>query len=127
MNKDLRYITNMIDFGSRALETFSKAGNDVDKLENDYDLYNSVLMSLVQIGENANLVSEVLKEKTEYLNWRKHIKNRNFYVHVYGAINNRRWNDYLQREVPQLLDSLSQLKANLNKKQNDYLWFDYQG
>ena len=50
MNKDLRYITNMIDFGSRALETFSKAGNDVDKLENDYDLYNSVLMSLVQIG-----------------------------------------------------------------------------
>lgn len=111
----------MIDFGSRALETFSKAGNDVDKLENDYDLYNSVLMSLVQIGENANLVSEVLKEKTEYLNWRKHIKNRNFYVHVYGAINNRRLNDYLQREVPQLLDSLSQLKANLNKKQNDYL------
>ena len=78
-------------------------------------------MSLVQLGENANLVSEALKEKTDELNWRKHIKNRNFYVHVYGAINNRRLNDYLQREVPQLLDSLSQLKANLNEKEHDHL------
>lgn len=115
MNKDLRYISNMIDFANRALETFSKVGNNVDKLESDYDLYNSVLMSLVQLGENANLVSEELKEKSSDINWRKHIKNRNFYVHVYGAINNRRLNDYLQREVPQLLDTLYRLKSTYRR------------
>ena len=76
--KDLRYVKNMIHFGEKALETYSKVNNDVDALEDNYDLYNSVLMSLVQLGENANLLSTNFKEKYSDTNWRKHIKNRNF-------------------------------------------------
>jgi uncharacterized protein with HEPN domain len=105
----------MIYFAENALKTYAKSGNDVDELEADYDLYNSVLMSLVQVGENANLVSETLKEETQDIDWRKHIKNRNFYVHVYGAVNLRRLEQYLNQDVPVLIKRLYAVK---NKRKN---------
>lgn len=112
--KDLRYVKNIIHFGEKALETYSKVNNDVDALEDHYDLYNSVLMSLVQLGENANLLSANFKEKYSEVNWRKHIKNRNFYVHVYGAVNNRRLAEYLKKDIPYLIEYLYQVKRSIN-------------
>ncbi|MEY8457561.1 HepT-like ribonuclease domain-containing protein [Lactococcus ileimucosae] len=110
VEKDLRYVKNIINFGEKALKTYSRVNNDVEYLEDDYDLYNSVLMSLVQLGENANLLSDKFKEEHSEVNWRKHIKNRNFYVHVYGAVNNRRLAEYLQKDIPQLIEYLYGLK-----------------
>ena len=110
VEKDLRYVKNIIDFGEKALKTYSRVNNDVEYLEDDYDLYNSVLMSLVQLGENANLLSDKFKEEHSEVNWRKHIKNRNFYVHVYGVVNNRRLAEYLQKDIPQLIEYLYGLR-----------------
>jgi uncharacterized protein with HEPN domain len=103
----------MIEFGERAIETFGKVNQDVGKLEDNYDLYNSVLMSLVQLGENANLISEELKEKYPAINWNKHRRNRNFYVHVYGAVNTRRLGDYLKKDIPILIDDLRNIEQKI--------------
>lgn len=113
MRKDSRYIRNMIEFGEKALETFAKVNDNVEKLEENYDLYNSVLMSLVQLGENANLVSEELKEGYQDINWNKHRRNRNFYVHVYGAVNTRRLGEYLNKDVPELLNNLKVIERKM--------------
>ncbi|MCA2390550.1 HepT-like ribonuclease domain-containing protein [Lactococcus sp. NH2-7C] len=115
MRKDSRYIRNMIEFGERALETFAKVNDNVEKLEENYDLYNSVLMSLVQLGENVNLVGEEIKEKYQGINWNKHRRNRNrnFYVHVYGAVNIRRLGEYLHKDVPELVENLKMIERKV--------------
>lgn len=107
MQKKLRYISKMIGFGEEALDIFLKVGNDVNKLEEDLFLYNLVVEKLAQLSKNANLVSKKLKEEGSDINWEKHIEISDLYVK--GAINNRMLNDYLQKEVPELLNCLYQL------------------
>lgn len=110
MNKDMRYITNMIDFSRRALETFSKVDNDWRRLEKDYDLYNSVLMSLVQLGESANHISSEMKEKYSEVDWNRHRKSRNFYVHVYDGVDPERLSYYLLKTIPRLIEQLQYIQ-----------------
>lgn len=68
--------------------TIARFGDDLAVFCNDSDYQNSVCMSLFQIGEVSNALSDEFKEATEReMEWHKIRGIRNVFAHDYGSVN----------------------------------------
>ena len=86
MDKDATIIKHMIEHIKNALNAQKRFGADYNIFISDRDYFNSVCMSLLQIGELANhLTDEFIAIHTD-IPWRNIIGLRNVVVHGYGQI-----------------------------------------
>ena len=86
MDKDIRIIKQIIEHIENALKTQKRFGGDYSVFVSDKDYFNSVCMSLLQIGELANHLTEEFTAVQTDIPWRNIIGLRNVVVHGYGQL-----------------------------------------
>jgi uncharacterized protein with HEPN domain len=75
---------------------------DVARFSIDADYFNSVCMSLLQIGELANHLTSDFQETHRDIPWRNIIGLRNIVVHGYGQLDKAAVWATLQDDIPPL-------------------------
>jgi uncharacterized protein with HEPN domain len=86
MDKNISIITHIIKHIENVLSSQKRFGNDYKVFISDRDYFNSVCMSLLQIGELANhLTAEFISGHSD-IPWESIIGLRNVVVHGYGQL-----------------------------------------
>ena len=83
-DKDLAYLRRMLDFSRRIQRRVSNTTEET--FLSDENLQDMVLYAIGQVGENANAVSDDIKEVHPDLLWNAIIGIRNRVFHSYGDI-----------------------------------------
>jgi len=86
MDKNIRIINHIIEHIENILNTQNRFGNDQSVFASDKDYFNSVCMSLLQIGELANHLKTEFKSVHANIPWKNIIGLRNVVVHGYGQL-----------------------------------------
>lgn len=87
VKSDLDRLEEMLFHCKRALRTLERIHRDKQTFLDDYDMYNSISMSIFQIGEAANHLSADFKQQTESeLPWQDIVGMRNWIGHGYGDV-----------------------------------------
>lgn len=116
---DYQRLERIVEYCKQIDCTIERYGKDFATFEKDFDYYQSVSMSLMQIGELSIGVSPGFKELTKgNINWKLLRDSRNMFAHSYERMRTQFvWkaatNDMpvLQTECEHILDEL------LNEKQ----------
>ena len=84
MDKDISIIKHILEHIESIFKTQKRFGSDIAVFISDRDYFNSVCMSLLQIGElSHHLTSEFIKTHAD-IPWKNIIGLRNVVVHGYG-------------------------------------------
>jgi uncharacterized protein with HEPN domain len=86
MDKDINIIKHILEHIENILKSQKRFGSDISIFISDRDYFNSVCMSLLQIGElSRHLTSEFIKAHAD-IPWKNIIGLRNVVVHGYGQL-----------------------------------------
>jgi len=86
MDKDINIIKHILEHIENIFKSQKRFGGDISVFISDRDYFNSVCMSLLQIGElSHHLTSEFIKTHAD-IPWRNIIGLRNVVVHGYGQL-----------------------------------------
>ena len=86
MNRDTGIINHIIEHIENILNAQKRFGNEYAIFVSDTDYYNSVCMSLLQIGELAHHLTTEFKTAHADIPWKNIIGLRNVVVHGYGQL-----------------------------------------
>lgn len=112
-NRDLQRILHIKEYCCKINRAIQRFGNDVDIFKNDQDYYQSVTMSLFQIGELSNGLSEKFKEDTKNdIPWSSVRAVRNMFAHEYNKISAEMIWKSLQTDIPKLQQFCENIIAN---------------
>ena len=111
MNKDTGIIQHIIEHIENALNTKKRFGGDYKVFVSDKDYFNSVCMSLLQIGELArHLTAEFTATHTD-VPWRNIIGLRNVVVHGYGQLDTETVWVTLTDDMPELYQKCKAIES----------------
>lgn len=83
-NNELTILEHMHDYCLRVEESIARFGNSQETFLADFDFRNSVSMSIFQIGELANHLSEQYRDSTRHkISWQQVKGMRNLFAHDY--------------------------------------------
>lgn len=80
---------------------------DLEELNNNEILLDSMLFRMIQISENAKKLSERYKNKYKFMPWNALYGLRNRIVHDYGNVDLNVVYDTLKEDIPELLKIIS--------------------
>ena len=86
MDKNKDIIHHITDHIINIINARKRFGNDYNTFASDKDYFNSVCMSLLQIGELANHLTTEFKSAHTCIPWKNIIGLRNVVVHGYGQL-----------------------------------------
>ncbi|MCL2159219.1 MAG: DUF86 domain-containing protein [Oscillospiraceae bacterium] len=107
INKDYEHIKLMLDFARRVKRRIAEVSVD-QFLEND-DLQDMVLYAMGQIGENANAVSEAVRNIHHEVLWKPIIGIRNRVFHSYGDVDMSIVYETAVDHIPELIKELTKI------------------
>ncbi|WP_411043542.1 DUF86 domain-containing protein [Treponema sp. TIM-1] len=99
--KDKNILTHIVQHCETIFSSMKRFG-DFSAFSKDTDYFNSVCMSLLQIGELANHLSHEFRETHAGIPWRNIIGLRNVVVHGYGYLDSAAVWETLREDVPKL-------------------------
>ena len=102
MDKDIRIIKHIIEHIENVLVTQKRFGSDFGVFVSDKDYFNSVCMSLLQIGELAHHLTTEFTATHADIPWRNIIGLRNIVVHGYGQLDAETVWATLTDDIPEL-------------------------
>ena len=85
-HRDVFVIEAIIDFCDRIMDDLKEPGVTYEKFLEDIDLQDVSAFRILQIGENANNLSEGFKDKHSQIPWHQISGFRNIVAHEYGNI-----------------------------------------
>lgn len=89
-NKDLRILKSTLVYYEDIESALNRFGKDFEVFAHDRVFFHAVSMSVMQVGELANKLSEGFKEKNNtQVDWRRLRYIRNLFAHAYSNINIR--------------------------------------
>lgn len=77
---------------------------DIEELDKDEVLLDSMLFRMIQISENSRKLSDVYKEQNNNIPWNAMYGLRNRIVHDYGNVDLNIVFETLKNDIPELLD-----------------------
>lgn len=86
MDKNTVILNRILEHAENILKAQNRFGNEYSKFISDNDYFNSVCMSLLQIGELANHLTMEFKTAHADIPWKNIIGLRNTVVHGYGQL-----------------------------------------
>jgi len=116
MDKNLTIINHIIEHINNIINTQKRFGNNYDTFVSDKDYFNSVCMSLLQIGELANHLTTEFKSTHNSIPWKNITGLRNIVVHGYGQLDMETvWVTVIE-DIPELY---KQCKLIIDEAKND--------
>jgi len=110
---DLARLKHMKRYCEDVEITVNRFGNTLDVFSKDIDFYNSVSMSIMQIGELANGLSERFRESTrEQMPWGLIIGMRNHFAHGYATMDKSDIWETAEKDIPILLEFCAHVIKN---------------
>ena len=79
---------------------------DVDELNENEVLLDSMLFRMIQISENAKKLSDEYKQEKSYIPWNLLYGLRNRIVHDYGNVDLKIVYETLKNDIPELLEMI---------------------
>jgi uncharacterized protein with HEPN domain len=102
MDKDIGIITHIIEHIENVYNAQKRFGDDYKVFITDKDYFNSVCMSLLQIGELAHhLTTEFITAHAD-IPWKNIIGLRNVVVHGYGQLDTETIWSTITDDIPEL-------------------------
>ncbi|MDR0306610.1 MAG: DUF86 domain-containing protein [Chitinispirillales bacterium] len=98
--RNLSALEHIVKYCEEIEETHKKFGDKLETLKEDKDYFKSVTMSLFQIGELANHLSESFMNKYSDVPWKVIIGLRNIIAHGYGSLVYERVWDTSHEDAP---------------------------
>ena len=114
MDKNVRIITNIIEYIEIIFNTQKRFGNDFNVFVSDKDYFNSVCMSLLQIGELANHLTEEFAALHKDIPWKNIIGLRNVLVHGYRKLDTEVVWATVMDDIPELYKKIRIITKNSN-------------
>ena len=104
-NGDLQRIMHMKRYCIDIAKAISRFGNSYELFVGDNDFYNSVSMSILQIGELSGGLTDEFKELTRTkMPWGLIKGMRNLFAHAYSTMNSEDIWETASKDIPVLLD-----------------------
>lgn len=107
--KDKQILEHMIRYCEEIRLTQERFGKDRETFLGDFVYYNSCCMSLMQIGELANRLSDRFKEENGTIPWKQIRGIRNIFAHEYAVADKNIVYDTLVENVPELENMLREI------------------
>ncbi len=104
-NRDLQYVAHIRAHCQDIAAFIERFGNDFNVFIQDRAFFNAVAMSIMQIGELSNSLSDSFQEETkDRIPWKFVRGMRNLLAHTYGETDERiLWNTAVN-DIPVLLE-----------------------
>ena len=104
MNKDIRIIKYIIEHLENVQNARKRFGDEYEVFVSDKDYFNSVCMSLLQIGELARHLTTDFTAAHADIPWRNIIGLRNVVVHGYGQLDTETIWATVTDDIPELYE-----------------------
>jgi uncharacterized protein with HEPN domain len=89
-NEDFRALKDTLSYCEDIELTLNRFGKDYDIFIHDRVFFHALSMSLMQVGEMSNKLSEAFKQKMDgHVDWRRLKYIRNLFAHAYSNIDER--------------------------------------
>lgn len=102
MDKDIEIIKHIIEHTENMYTTQKRFGNEYKIFISDKDYFNSICMSLLQIGELAHHLTTKFTAAHTDIPWKNIIGLRNVVVHGYGQLDMEMIWSTLTDDLPEL-------------------------
>jgi len=102
MDKDIEIIKRIIEYIENVRNTQKRFGNEYKIFISDKDYFNSICMSLLQIGELAHHLTTKFTAAHTDIPWKNIIGLRNVVVHGYGQLDMEMIWSTLTDDLPEL-------------------------
>ena len=114
MDRDTSILRHILKHTANINHTLERFNNDYNAFKSDIDFFNSVCMSILQIGELASHLSQSIKEKHSHIPWKQIIGLRNIVVHGYGQLDTEIiWTTVIE-SVPAFASECEKIQAALD-------------
>ena len=114
MNRNAGIINGILENIENALNTQKRFGCDYEIFISDRDYFNSVCMSLLQIGELANHLTKEFTANYSDIQWKNFIGLRNVVVHGYGQLDTETVWATLIDDIPELYEKCKIIKTQVS-------------
>ena len=111
MNKDTGIIKLIIEHIENVLNAQKRFGDKYEVFVSDKDYFNSVCMSLLQIGELAHHLTTEFTVTHDDIPWRNIIGLRNVVVHGYGQLDTETVWATIIDDIPELYRKLKLIES----------------
>ena len=102
---DLERIRHIRQYCLDIARTANRCNNSLDVFSEDTDFYNSISMSIMQIGELTNGLSDEFKDATRNeMPWGMIRGMRNHFAHGYATMEKSEVWETATKDIPNLLD-----------------------
>ncbi|MCL2480605.1 MAG: DUF86 domain-containing protein [Spirochaetaceae bacterium] len=109
MDKNTKIIKQIIEHIENVLNSQKRFGNDFNIFISDKDYFNSVCMSLLQIGELARHLTEEFIATHHQIPWKSIVGLRNIVVHGYGQLDAETVWVTITEDIPDLYQKCKKL------------------
>ena len=116
MNKNANLINHMIKHIENIFSAQERFGNDYQEFISDKDYFNSVCMSLLQIGELANHLTKDFTAIYTSIPWKSIIGLRNIVAHEYGQLDTETVWATITDDIPELYEKFKKISASIEKE-----------
>lgn len=103
-HRDVFIIEAIIDYCDRIQKDLDTPGLTYEDFSSDVDLQDVSAFRILQIGENANSLSDALKNKYPQIPWHQISGFRNVVAHEYGNIEPETLWKTITEDIPKLRD-----------------------
>lgn len=87
-------------------------GLNYEMLINDNKTYDAILRNIEIIGEAVKNIPEEIKNKNNYIEWKKIAGLRDVVIHDYFGLNNELIWDVIKNKIPELKQDLDKLEIS---------------
>ncbi len=103
MARDYVVVQKIVDYCRDISSTIKRFGNSKQKFISDRDYFNSVCMSILQVGELTNHLSDdIKKEVSPTIPWKSIKGIRNVFAHNYGKVDPELVWETIHNDIPLL-------------------------
>ena len=117
LDRDLTVLIHMKNYCTETIETMNKFNNDYNAFKNNFIYRNAVSMSIFQIGELVNHLSEEYVENTnDKMNWKAIRAMRNHFAHGYFKMDIKVIFETALEDIPRLKELIDiEINKNIDK------------
>ena len=113
MDKNTAIISHIIEHIENVFTAKKRFGDDFSVFVSDKDYFNSICMSLMQIGELAHHLPTKFKIENASIPWKNIVGLRNVVVHGYGQLDAEIVWATVAEDMPQLYEKCKEIISHV--------------